>query len=121
VVSEAFRVLKPGGRFAVSDVVTRGDIEPEIRQTVLAWVGCVAGALDEHVYRDKLARAGFIAIDVEPTRIYRMEDAKDFLAASGLGASSFGKVDGKFMSAFVRARKPIGRIFLAPAALSSND
>ena len=109
VVREAFRVLKPGGRFAVSDVVTRGDIEPEIRQSVLAWVGCVAGALDEHVYRDKLARAGFMAIEVEPTRIYRIEDAKDFLATTGLDASILApKVDGKFMSAFVRARKSIG-------------
>jgi arsenite methyltransferase len=109
VVREAFRVLKPGGRFAVSDVVTRGEIEPELRQSVLAWIGCVAGALDEHVYRDKLARTGFMAIDVEPTRIYRMEDAKDFLAASGLDATTLGpKVDGKFMSAFVRARKPNG-------------
>src|ERR1700739_3795307 len=73
VVREAFRVLKPGGRFAVSDVVTRGDIEPEIRQSVLAWIGCVAGALDQDVYRDKLAGAGFTAIEVEPTRIYRIE------------------------------------------------
>jgi arsenite methyltransferase len=89
-------------------VVTRGDLEPEIRQSVLAWVGCVAGALDEHVYRDKLARAGFMAIEVEPTRIYRIEDAKEFLAANGLDASTLApKVDGKFMSAFVRARKPI--------------
>jgi arsenite methyltransferase len=109
VVREAFRVLKPGGRFAVSDVVTRGEIELEIRQSMLAWIGCVAGALDEHVYRSKLAKAGFMAIDVEPTRIYRMEDAKDFLAASGLDAAALGpKVEGKFMSAFVRARKPSG-------------
>jgi ubiquinone/menaquinone biosynthesis C-methylase UbiE len=109
VVREAFRVLKPGGRFAVSDVVTRGDIEPQIRQSVLAWVGCVAGAMDEHVYRDKLARAGFLAIEVEPTRIYRIEDAKDFLAASGLDTSTLApKIDGKFMSAFVRAQKPRG-------------
>ena len=106
---EAFRVLKPGGRFAVSDVVTRGEIEPEIRQSVLAWIGCVAGALDEHVYREKLANTGFTEIDVEPTRIYRVEDAKDFLAKSGLDAATLGpKVDGKFMSAFIRARKPIG-------------
>ncbi|HVN46157.1 MAG TPA: arsenite methyltransferase [Steroidobacteraceae bacterium] len=109
VVREAFRVLKPGGRFAVADIVTRGDVEPEIRQNVLAWIGCVAGALDEGVYRDKLARAGFESIDIEPTRIYRMEDAKDFLAASGLDAATLGpKVDGKFMSALVRARKPAG-------------
>jgi len=109
VLREAFRVLTPGGRFAVSDVVTRGEIEPEIRQSVLAWVGCVAGALDERVYRDKLANSGFTQIDVEPTRIYRVEDAKDFLANSGLDAATLGtKVDGRFMSAFIRARKPVG-------------
>src|SRR5690242_3389706 len=82
VLREAFRVLKPGGRFAVSDVVTRGEIEPEIRQSMLAWIGCVGGALDEQVYRDKLTKAGFTAINVEPTRIYRVEDAKDFLGSS---------------------------------------
>ncbi len=107
VLREAFRVLRPGGRFAVSDVVTRGEIEPEIRKNVLAWVGCVAGALDEQDYRQKLAAAGFASIDVEPTRVYRVEDARDFLDASGLDAETLGpKVDGKFMSAFVRARKP---------------
>jgi ubiquinone/menaquinone biosynthesis C-methylase UbiE len=109
VLREAFRVLRPGGRFAVSDVVTRGEIEPQIRSSVLAWVGCVAGALDEQVYRDKLAAAGFVEIDVEPTRVYRVEDAKDFITASGLDAAALApKVDGKFMSAFVRARKPVG-------------
>jgi SAM-dependent methyltransferase len=109
VLHEAFRVLRPGGRFAVSDVVTRGEIEPQIRSSVLAWVGCVAGALDEQVYRDKLAAAGFVEIDVEPTRVYRVEDAKDFIAASGLDAAALApKVDGRFMSAFVRARKPRG-------------
>src|ERR1700752_1618989 len=95
VLSEAFRVLKPGGRFAVSEVVTRGEIEPEIRQSVLAWVGCVAGALDELMYRDKLADTGFTEINVEPTRVYRVDDAKDFLAKSGLDAAILGpKVDG---------------------------
>ena len=109
VLREAFRVLRPGGRFAVSDVVTRGEIEPAIRASVLAWVGCVAGALDEQVYRDKLATAGFTAIDVEPTRVYRVEDAKEFIEASGLDAAALApRVDGKFMSAFVRARKPSG-------------
>jgi len=109
VLREAFRVLKPGGRFAVSDVVTRGEIEPEIRESVLAWVGCVAGALDERVYREKLANAGFTQIVVEPTRVYRADDAKDFLAKSGLDAAILGpKVDGKFMSGFIRARKPVG-------------
>jgi arsenite methyltransferase len=107
VLREAFRVLKPGGRFAVSDVVTRGEIEPEIRRSVLAWVGCVAGALDEQVYREKLANAGFVDIGVEPTRVYSVEDAKEFIASSGLDPAALAaKVDGKFLSAFVRARKP---------------
>jgi ubiquinone/menaquinone biosynthesis C-methylase UbiE len=107
VLREAFRVLRPGGRLAVSDVVTRGEIEPEIRASVLAWVGCVAGALDEQVYRDKLAAAGFEEIDLEPTRVYRVEDASGFIAASGLDAAALApRVDGKFLSAFVRARKP---------------
>jgi arsenite methyltransferase len=109
VLREAFRVLRPGGRFAVSDVVTRGEIEPQIRASVLAWVGCVAGALDEQVYREKLAAAGFKEIDVEPTRVYGVDDARDFIAASGLDAAALApKVNGKFMSAFVRARKPRG-------------
>jgi arsenite methyltransferase len=107
VLREAFRVLRPGGRFAVSDIVTRGEIEPEIRRNVLAWVGCVAGALDEQVYRQKLAGAGFTKIDVEATRVYRVEDAMGFVTASGLDAAALGpKVDGKFVSAFVRAQKP---------------
>jgi len=109
VLREAFRVLRPGGRFAVSDVVTRGQIEPAIRQSILAWVGCVAGALDEQVYRDKLTAAGFIDVDVEPTRVYTVEDARDFIAESGLDAASLGpQVDGRFFSAFVRATKPKG-------------
>jgi SAM-dependent methyltransferase len=109
VLREAFRVLRPGGRLAVSDVVTRGEIDPQIRASVLAWVGCVAGALDEQDYRDKLASAGFTGIDVEPTRTYGVDDAKDFIAASGLDAAALApKVNGKFMSAFVRARKPTG-------------
>ena len=108
VLREAFRVLRPGGRFAVSDVVTRGEIEPRVRESVLAWVGCIAGALDEQVYRDKLAAAGFVGIDVEATRVYRVEDAKDFIAASGLDPDVLApKVDGRFISAFVRARKPL--------------
>jgi len=107
VLREAFRVLKPGGRFAVSDVVTRGEIPPEIRKSVLLWVGCVAGALDETVYRNKLTAAGFENVDVEPTRIYRVTDAKAFLATSGIDADAIApQVDGKFMSAFVRAVKP---------------
>jgi arsenite methyltransferase len=107
VLREAFRVLKPGGRFAVSDVVTRGDITPEIRQSVLLWVGCVAGALADDEYRSKLSAAGFEQINIEPTRIYRAEDAREFLSAAGIDADAMAAhVDGKFMSAFVRAVKP---------------
>jgi len=107
VLGEAFRVLKPGGRFAVSDVVTRGEIAPEIRRSVLLWVGCVAGALDEDEYRRKLSAAGFDEIGIEPTRVYRVEDARDFLQTQGIDADALApQVDGKFMSAFVRAVKP---------------
>ena len=107
VLREAFRVLKPGGRFAVSDVVTRGNIPAEIRKSVLLWVGCVAGALEEDAYCAKLAAAGFENVDIEPTRIYRAEDAKAFLADKGMDASVIGpQVDGKFLSAFIRATKP---------------
>lgn len=107
VLREAFRVLKPGGRFAVSDVVTRGEIPAEIRSSVLAWVGCIAGALDESEYRDKLAAAGFGNIAIEPTRIYRAEDAKELFATKGMDiAAVASQIDGKFMSAFVRAEKP---------------
>jgi ubiquinone/menaquinone biosynthesis C-methylase UbiE len=107
VLREAFRVLRPGGRFAVSDVVTRGEISAQIRQSVLLWVGCVAGALEEADYRGKLASAGFEQIDVEPTRVYRVEDAREFLAEKGLDVDALAaEVDGKFMSAFIRAAKP---------------
>jgi arsenite methyltransferase len=107
VLAEAFRVLKPGGRLAVSDVVVRGPIPTQIRRSVELWIGCVAGALEEQEYRDKLARAGFEAVDVEPTRIYRVEDAREFLEGAGLDVNAIApQVDGKFMSAFVRARKP---------------
>jgi arsenite methyltransferase len=108
VLREAFRVLKPGGRFAVSDVVTRGEMLPEIRQSVLAWVGCIAGALEENEYRAKLAAAGFEHIDVEPTRIYRAEDAREFLSGQGIDVDVIApQVDGKFLSAFIRALKPL--------------
>jgi arsenite methyltransferase len=108
VLREAFRVLKPGGRFAVSDVVTRGEMLPEIRNSVLLWVGCIAGALEENEYRSKLTAAGFEHIEVEPTRVYRVEDAREFLAREGLDAGALApQVDGKFMSAFIRALKPV--------------
>jgi ubiquinone/menaquinone biosynthesis C-methylase UbiE len=108
VLREAYRVLKPGGRFAVSDVVTRGGISPQIRQSMLLWVGCVAGALEEGEYRDKLGAAGFEQIEMEPTRIYRVEDAREFLSEKGLDVDSLApQVDGKFLSAFVRAVKPV--------------
>jgi len=107
VLREAFRVLKPGGRFAVSDVVTHGEMLPEIRESVLLWVGCVAGALEENEYRAKLASTGFEAIEIEPTRIYRIEDAREFLSVQQIDVDAIApQVDGKFMSAFVRAVKP---------------
>ncbi len=106
VLREAFRVLRPGGRFAVSDIVTRGEIDPTIRKSILLWAGCVAGALDENEYRAKLAAAGFEQIGIEATRVYRAEDAKDLLGYAGLDAAAVSQVDAKFMSAFVRAAKP---------------
>jgi arsenite methyltransferase len=107
VLREAFRVLKPGGRFAVSDVVTRGEMLPEIRKNVLLWVGCVAGALEENDYRRKLSAAGFEQIELEPTRIYRVEDAREFLSGQGVDVDAIApQMEGKFMSAFVRAVKP---------------
>jgi arsenite methyltransferase len=107
VLNEAFRVLKSGGRFAVSDVVTRGEIRPEIRKNVLLWVGCVAGALDENDYRGKLEASGFEQVNIEATRIYKAADAREFLATEGIDAAAIApEVDGKIMSAFVRATKP---------------
>ena len=107
VLREAFRVLKPGGRLAVSDVVTRGEMAEEVRQSVLAWVGCVAGALEENDYRTKLSAAGFEQIEIEPTRIYRIDDAREFLSCSGIDVDAIAaQVDEQFMSAFVRAVKP---------------
>jgi arsenite methyltransferase len=107
VLREAFRVLRPGGRFAVSDVVTRGEIDPQIRNSVLLWVGCLAGALDEREYSQKLAFAGFGQIEVEPTRVYRVEDAREFLTGKGLDVDAIApQADGKFLSAFIRAVKP---------------
>ena len=107
VLAESFRVLKPGGRLAVSDVVVRGDVPQEIRRNMELWVGCVAGALEESDYRSKLARAGFAEIDIEPTRIYDIEDARQFLAGHGLDVDAVAPLaKDKFMSAFIRARKP---------------
>jgi ubiquinone/menaquinone biosynthesis C-methylase UbiE len=107
VLAEAFRVLRPGGRFAVSDVVVRGEVPEGLRRNVELWIGCVAGALEEQEYRTLLAEAGFEDIEVEPTRIYRVEDAQAFLQDAGLDPATVApEVDGKFMSAFVRARKP---------------
>ena len=107
VLREAFRVLKPGGRFAVSDVVTRGAIPEQIRCDMLLWAGCIAGALDENDYRMRLAAAGFEAIGVDPTRVYDVEDAREFLTCKGIDVDALApQVQGKFMSAFVRAKKP---------------
>jgi arsenite methyltransferase len=107
VLKEAYRVLKPGGRFAVSDVVIRGEMPQEIRQSLLLWIGCVAGALEENEYRSNLASAGFEQIEIEPTRIYRLDDARELLSGHGIDVDAIApEVDGKFMSAFVRALKP---------------
>jgi SAM-dependent methyltransferase len=107
VLREAFRVLKAGGRFAVSDVVTRGPMLPQIRERVLLWVGCIAGALEENEYRSKLDTAGFENISIEPTRIYRIDDARAFLGDQGIDVDAIApEIDGRFMSAFIRASKP---------------
>ena len=109
VIREAFRVLKPGGRFAVSDVVVRGEVPSEVRKSMELWVGCIAGALEETDYVKRLAKAGFDAIGVEPTRIYSIEDARQFLTGEGLDVDAIAPlVQDKFMSAFVRAKKPAG-------------
>ena len=107
VLREAFRVLKPGGRFAVSDVVVRGHVPDDVRKNMLLWVGCIAGALEEYQYVVKLAKAGFDGIDIEPTRVYNIEDARAFLSGQGVDVDTLApQVEGKFMSAFIRATKP---------------
>ena len=107
VLREAFRVLRPGGRFAVSDVVVRGPVPADIRRSVELWVGCVAGAMEESEFREKLDAAGFTEIEIEPTRVYSIEDARQFLTAAGIDADAIAPhVEGKFASAFIRARKP---------------
>jgi SAM-dependent methyltransferase len=111
VLREAFRVLKPGGRLAVSDVITRGDVPEAVRQSMLLWVGCIAGALDEGDYRARLLATGFQHVDIEPTRVYNVEDARGFLSAEGVDVDAMApQVEGKFLSAFIRGTKP------APAA-----
>jgi ubiquinone/menaquinone biosynthesis C-methylase UbiE len=111
VLREALRVLKPGGRFAVSDVVVRGEVPAEVRRSMELWVGCIAGALTETDYVEKLTAAGFDGIDIEPTRVYSIEDARQFLAGEGLDVDAIApQVEGKFMSAFVRATKPAARL-----------
>ncbi len=108
VLREAHRVLKPGGRIAVSDVVVRGEVPQEIRRSMELWVGCVAGALTEIEYREKLAAAGFASVEIEATRVYSIEDARAYLGAAGMDADAIAPlVEGKFISAFVRATKPV--------------
>jgi SAM-dependent methyltransferase len=107
VLKEALRVLKPGGRFAVSDVVVRGQVPPEIKKNLELWVGCVAGALSDYEYVAKLSRAGFANVDIEPTRVYDINDARAFLSEKGLDVDELAKeLRGKFFSGFIRARKP---------------
>jgi arsenite methyltransferase len=116
VLREAFRVLKPGGRFAVSDVIVRGEVPAAVRKSMELWVGCVAGALHEDDYRQFLADAGFESVDVEPWRVYQVEDAKQFLAGTGLDVEALAsEVDGRIASAFVRATKPVAAVKADPA------
>ena len=120
VLRETFRVLKPGGRFAVSDVVVKGEVPAEIRKNVELWIGCIAGALRDSDYRAKLAAAGFEGIDIEPTRVYDVEDARQFLAGQGIDVDAIApQVAGKFMSAFVRARKPAAKTCCAPSCCTA--
>jgi arsenite methyltransferase len=115
VLREAFRVLKPGGRFAVSDVVVRGEVPAEVRRGMELWVGCIAGALQDHEYIGKLTQAGFRSIDIEPTRFYTIEDARQFLTGQGLDVDAIApQVENKFMSAYIRAVKPGPKESCAP-------
>jgi SAM-dependent methyltransferase len=119
VLREAFRVLKPAGRFAVSDVVVRGDVPDEVKRSMELWVGCIAGALRDYDYVAKLARAGFDSIDIEPTRVYGIEDARQFLAGEGIDADAIApQIEGKFISAFIRAVKPVSKECCGPTCCS---
>jgi arsenite methyltransferase len=123
VLREAFRVLKPGGRFAVSDVVARGDVPPAMRRNMELWVGCVAGALSDTEYLAKLAAAGFAQAGIEVTRVYSVEDARDFLAGQGEDMQQLAQhVEGKFVSGFIRAVKPpVGSLAAAPDAAAATS
>ena len=121
VLREAFRVLKPGGRFAISDVVVRGEVPERIRKSMELWVGCIAGALSDVEYQQKLAAAGFESIDIESTRVYNINDASEFLKAAGIDAESVApQVQDKFISAFVRATKPTAKSCCGPTCCSAN-
>jgi arsenite methyltransferase len=119
VLRETFRVLKPGGRFAVSDVVVRGEVPEQVRRSMEMWVGCIAGALQDHDYIAKLAKAGFDDIDIEPTRVYNIEDARQFLTGEGIDVAAIApQVQNKLMSAFIRAVKPVPKECCGPACCS---
>jgi arsenite methyltransferase len=121
VLREAFRVLKPGGRFAISDVVVRGEVPEQIRKSMELWVGCIAGALSDTEYQQKLAAAGFDSIEIEPTRVYSIDDAREFLGAAGIDVDSVAsQVQDKFISAFIRAQKPAGGKCCGPTCCAAN-
>ena len=121
VLREAFRVLKPGGRFAISDVVVRGEVPEQIRKSMELWVGCVAGALTDTEYQQKLAAAGFESVDIETTRVYSIDDAKEFLKTAGIDADAVApQIRDKFISAFVRAQKPAAKTCCGPTCCSNN-
>jgi ubiquinone/menaquinone biosynthesis C-methylase UbiE len=116
VIREAFRVLKPGGRFAVSDVIVRGEVPADIRKSMELWVGCISGALQEAEYVQKLQAAGFTSMEVQPTRVYHAEESRDFLAAAGLDPDRVAPlIEGKFISAFIRATKPAAAACCGPS------
>ena len=121
VLREAFRVLKPGGRFAVSDVIVRGEVPADVRHSMELWIGCIAGALEETEYVAKLRRAGFDAVDVEPWRVYHVDDARAFMTDAGVDVDRLAPmVDGRFASAFIRARKPAAEPCCGPACCATS-